>query len=107
MQTNILEYLEATAPRLPDKVAYSDGSFDMTFSALLSSSRSVGTALLKKGYSREPIAILMNKHPREIAATVETTKGFCKGRLYVVFRPHTYSRTKLLMEEFMGGNVYE
>ena len=40
-------------------------------------------------------------HPREIAATVETTKGFCKGRLYVVFQPHTYSRTKLLMEEFV------
>ncbi|MBQ8309089.1 MAG: UDP-N-acetylmuramate--L-alanine ligase [Clostridia bacterium] len=39
-------------------------------------------------------------HPKEIAATVATAKGICKGRLFVVFQPHTYSRTKLLMAEF-------
>ena len=39
-------------------------------------------------------------HPREIAATIDTAKGICKGNLYVVFQPHTYSRTKLLMHEF-------
>ena len=26
MQRNVLEYLEATAPRLPDKVAFSNGA---------------------------------------------------------------------------------
>lgn len=42
-------------------------------------------------------------HPREIAATVATAKGICKGRLYVVFQPHTYSRTKLLMDDFIAA----
>ena len=41
-------------------------------------------------------------HPREIAATVATAKGVCKGKLYVVFQPHTYSRTKLLMADFVN-----
>ena len=68
MQTNILEYLEATAPRLPAKVAYSDGSYDMTFSELSDRSRRVGSALLHQGFSGEPIAILMTKHPHQIAA---------------------------------------
>ncbi len=68
MQTNILEYLEQTAPRLPDKVAYSDGTDELTFSALYAASRGVGSALAQRGYSREPIAILMKKHPNEIAA---------------------------------------
>ena len=68
MQTNILEYLEATAPRLPEKIAYSDGQSDMTFSALLATSRALGSALLKKGYGQEPIAILMAKQPSQIAA---------------------------------------
>ncbi len=68
MQTNILEYLEATAPRLPEKVAYSDGTDDLTFSALYNTSRAVGSALLSHGYQKAPIAILMKKHPREIAA---------------------------------------
>lgn len=40
-------------------------------------------------------------HPREIASTLATASGICKGRLFVVFQPHTYSRTKLLMKEFV------
>ena len=67
MQTNILEYLERTAPRLPQKIAYSDGIDDMTFSELYQNARSIGSALLSRGYTRQPIAILMNKHPRQIA----------------------------------------
>ncbi len=41
-------------------------------------------------------------HPREIASTVRTAQGICRGKLYVVFQPHTYSRTKLLMPEFLS-----
>ena len=40
-------------------------------------------------------------HPREILSTVKTAEGICRGNLYVVFPPHTYSRTKLLMAEFV------
>lgn len=40
-------------------------------------------------------------HPREIAATVATAEGVSRGKLYVVFQPHTYSRTKLLFKEFI------
>lgn len=40
-------------------------------------------------------------HPREIAATLRTVGKTAKKGLYVVFQPHTYSRTRLLMEEFV------
>ena len=40
-------------------------------------------------------------HPREISATIKTAEGICRGSLYVVFQPHTYSRTKLLLSEFI------
>ena len=40
-------------------------------------------------------------HPREIKATLKTINGICRGNLYVVFQPHTYSRTKLLMSDFI------
>ncbi len=40
-------------------------------------------------------------HPREISATIAMAQGVCKGRLFVVFQPHTYSRTKLLLKEFI------
>ncbi len=45
-------------------------------------------------------------HPREIFSTLETAKKLCDGKLFVVFQPHTYSRTKALLEEFvqvLGG----
>lgn len=40
-------------------------------------------------------------HPKEILSTISTAKRMCKGKVYVVFQPHTYSRTKLLMSEFV------
>ncbi len=40
-------------------------------------------------------------HPREILSTLLTAESVCRGELYVVFQPHTYSRTKLLMSEFV------
>ena len=41
-------------------------------------------------------------HPKEILSTVQTAQKTCKGNLYVVFQPHTYSRTKTLMESFVS-----
>jgi len=41
-------------------------------------------------------------HPREILSTIATAKGLCEKKLYVVFQPHTYSRTKLLMRDFLN-----
>ena len=40
-------------------------------------------------------------HPKEIRSTIATAEGVCRGKLYVVFQPHTYSRTKLLYREFV------
>lgn len=42
-------------------------------------------------------------HPREISAVLASAKEVCRGRLFVVFQPHTYSRTKLLFNEFISA----
>ena len=41
-------------------------------------------------------------HPTEIKATVRTAKKITRGRLFVVFQPHTYSRTKNLFKDFVS-----
>lgn len=41
-------------------------------------------------------------HPKEIASTIQTARELYKNRLFVVFQPHTYSRTKLLMQDFVA-----
>lgn len=40
-------------------------------------------------------------HPDEISATLSAVKKINKGKLYVVFQPHTYSRTKNFFKEFV------
>ena len=77
MQTNILEYLEATAPRLPEKLAYSDGTDGITFSELMDTARRIGSGLLQRGCKKEAIAILMEKHPRVPAAFYGTVYAGC------------------------------
>ena len=39
-------------------------------------------------------------HPDEIRATISTLKTFDYNKMWVVFQPHTYSRTKALLTDF-------
>lgn len=40
-------------------------------------------------------------HPSEISATLSAAKNYPHHRLWCVFQPYTYSRTKLLFDEFL------
>lgn len=39
-------------------------------------------------------------HPTEVLSTLRGARRMCRGRLYCVFQPHTYSRTKALFSAF-------
>ena len=41
-------------------------------------------------------------HPREIAAALETARKLCTGTVRVVFQPHTYTRTRDLLQDFVA-----
>lgn len=40
-------------------------------------------------------------HPREIAAALAAAQKICKGTVRLVFQPHTYTRTRDLMQDFV------
>ncbi len=42
-------------------------------------------------------------HPTEIRATLQSAKEVAEGRVFVVFQPHTFTRTYYLMEEFASA----
>lgn len=42
-------------------------------------------------------------HPTEVAATLKAAKNCAQSRIWCVFQPHTYSRTKYLMDEFSSA----
>ena len=66
MQTNVLEYLEQTAPRVPDKVAYGNEDTEVTFVEVLRNAQAIGTFLKRQGHYKEPVVVFMRKHPNAI-----------------------------------------
>lgn len=75
--TNVLEYLEHSARRFPDKSAYIDEKSSYTFSQLEQSARRVGSALcggLDKG---SPVAVYMEKSVQQIAAFLGVAYAGC------------------------------
>ena len=80
MQTNILEYLEKTAARVPDKTAYADDKTALTFREVYENSRSIGSFLSARGIYREPVVVFMKKTPAAVAAFFGAVYG---GDFYV------------------------
>lgn len=68
MQNNVLDYLDGTEKRLPDKPAFVDEETCYTFSQLGHALRSVATTLHGQGMYKEPVLLYMKKSPKEIAA---------------------------------------
>lgn len=68
MQFNVMEYLEHTVRRVPDKTAYANDEFGLTFQAVYGQSRAIGTFLNKHNLQKQPIVVFMNRSPKAIAA---------------------------------------
>ena len=77
MQKNILVYLENTAARLPDKLAFSTGKEGMTFSEVQQSAAAIGSFLSKRDFYGEPVVIFMDKHPRTVTAFLGAIYAGC------------------------------
>lgn len=65
---NVLEYLEASAARVPDKIAYSDERESITFASLYDRAKSIGTALARRFGKNRPIGVAVGRHIGTICA---------------------------------------
>jgi len=45
-------------------------------------------------------------HPSEMKATLKTAKSYTSGKVITVFQPHTFTRTKKLLNEFAEALTY-
>ena len=67
--TNAAEYLERTAARVPDKIAFSDAFGSLTFGQLLTRARALGTVLAGlPGCKNAPVAVLTGRTVQSVAA---------------------------------------
>ena len=77
MQTNILEYLENTVGRVPNKVAFCDETQSLTFEQVYHQSRAIGSFLHSEGLYKEPVVVFMHKQPKTLVAFFGTIYAGC------------------------------
>lgn len=77
MQTNILEYLEHTVTRIPDKIAFANESEGITFREVSNQAKAIGSFLATQGLYKQPVVVFMRKHPKTLTAFLGTIYGGC------------------------------
>lgn len=81
MITNVLEYLDQSAKRYPDKTAFSDEKESCTFRELEENSRKIGSSLAGKIKHGSPVPVFMEKSVDTIAAFMGIIRA---GGFYVL-----------------------
>lgn len=61
MQKNVLEYLEKSAEKYPDKIALTDAKGSMTYASLLNNAKAIGSYLKRLGCTNSPIAVVVDR----------------------------------------------
>ena len=77
MITNVLEYLDASAERFPDKIAFGDEKTTLSFAALREKTRRAGTYLAARIGANQPVAVFMEKTPDCLAAFFAAVRAGC------------------------------
>lgn len=67
MEKSILAYLENSEQTFPNKVAFSDNQYELTYSELADSARSIGSYLIEKISTHKAVVVYMEKNSRNIA----------------------------------------
>ena len=65
---NVLEWLERTALRCPDKIAVDDGNVVLSFEELRDLARRMGSGLAKETIPGRPVAVYLSKSSLVLAA---------------------------------------
>lgn len=78
--TNILTYLDTSAARYPDKLAFIGETSALTFLELKSNTEAIGSFIADKNIYNEPILVFMEKSPEEVSALLGVVRS---GNFYV------------------------
>ena len=68
MQINITSWLDSSASKCPDKIAFSDSRSELSYIELQKKAKVIASGLIKMGIMKDPVAIFMKKGVDVIAA---------------------------------------
>ena len=75
--TNVLEYLEQTAPRVLEKIAIGSPEYSLTYGEIWQEAKAVGSFLHSVGLYSQSVVVFMKKSPRTIAAFLGAIYAGC------------------------------
>ncbi len=83
---NVLEYLEVSADRYPEKIAFSDNASCLTYARLRQLAERIGSYICKNTYfNGAPIAVLFGKNTDSVAAFLGVVYS---GNIYTIIDSH-------------------
>ncbi|EHJ02120.1 Phenylalanine racemase (ATP-hydrolyzing) [Clostridium sp. DL-VIII] len=77
MEKSILTYLERSEKEFPDKIAFSDNEYELTYHELAEAARSIGSFLVREIGTRKAVVVYMEKNARNIAAFMGAAYAGC------------------------------
>ena len=91
MQINVLDYLEASARRNPEKIAIIEEEKSINYADFLSAARRIGSGLIAMGARRAPVIVFMDKGIDALCAFMGVAYAGC---CYSLLNPE-FPRTRL------------
>lgn len=77
MEKSILSYLERSENKFPNKVAFSDGKYELTYHELVEEAKSIGSFLIENIGMRKAVVVYMEKGSRNISAFMGAAYAGC------------------------------
>ncbi|NRY62083.1 amino acid adenylation domain-containing protein [Clostridium beijerinckii] len=77
MEKSILSYLESSERKFPNKVAFSDGKYELTYHELVEAAKSIGSFLIENIGMRKAVVVYMEKGSRNISAFMGAAYAGC------------------------------
>ena len=77
MTNNVLDWLDETVKRCPEKIAFRNERSALSFAELEMMKNRIGSRLINAGYHKEPVLIYMEKSPEQIAAFFGVVSAGC------------------------------
>lgn len=93
---NVLEYLECSAKKYPNKIAVKDDKSNCSYMKLLENSKHIGSAILEYELPRKPVIVFMNKSVEALNSFMGIISAGC---FYVFISPEQHDiRIKQILE---------
>ena len=105
MNINVLQYLESSVNKVPDKIAFTDQKNQITYKALGLSSKRIGSEIYRKtnGQIRQPIVVFVDRNIESLVAFMAVAYS---GNFYVpIDIQMPKSRVELILETLQPSGM--